>query len=316
MAKTKISEWSAIAANNTDINGIDIAEGCAPSGINNAIRELMAQVKDQQTGTDADNFTVGGNLSVTGTTTFTGVPTAPTATAGNNTTQLATTAFVTTAVGTLGTMASQNANDVAITGGDILADALSCTGGLFLGNNTGSQDVNIEIGHNRTADGNAYIDFHSALISAGGTGDYDLRIIRIAGANENAFFQNVGTGSIIFNTNGTTRMTLNSAGITGDLAPNFTGSNQSLGANGYQKLPGGLIMQWGTTGNISPNNSVAVTFPIAFPNAVYSVTIGTNVSNPAADSGCNVSNRTTTGFTAGNGDNANTFTCSYMAIGY
>jgi hypothetical protein len=72
MAKNKISEWSATAANNTDIGGIDIAEGCAPSGINNAIRELMAQVKDQQTGTDADNFVVGGNLSVTGTTTATG----------------------------------------------------------------------------------------------------------------------------------------------------------------------------------------------------------------------------------------------------
>jgi hypothetical protein len=71
MAKTKISEWSATAANNTDIGGIDIAEGCAPSGINNAIRELMAQVKDQQTGTDADNFTVGGNLTVNGTAAFT-----------------------------------------------------------------------------------------------------------------------------------------------------------------------------------------------------------------------------------------------------
>lgn len=71
MAKNKISEWSSTAANNTDIGGIDIAEGCAPSGINNAIRELMAQVKDQQTGTDADNFTVGGNLTVNGTAAFT-----------------------------------------------------------------------------------------------------------------------------------------------------------------------------------------------------------------------------------------------------
>ena len=72
MAKNKISEWSATASNNTDVGGIDIAEGCAPSGINNAIREMMAQIKDQQSGTDADNFTVGGNLSVTGTSTFTG----------------------------------------------------------------------------------------------------------------------------------------------------------------------------------------------------------------------------------------------------
>jgi hypothetical protein len=101
MAKNKISEWSATASNNTDIGGIDIAEGCAPSGINNAIRELMAQVKDQQTGTDADNFTVGGNLTVTGTTTLTGVPTAPTASSGTNTTQVATTAFVTSALAVL-----------------------------------------------------------------------------------------------------------------------------------------------------------------------------------------------------------------------
>ena len=67
MPKNKVSEWSSTASNNTDIAGINIAEGCAPSGINNAIRELMAQVKDMQTGTDADNFVVGGNLTVSST---------------------------------------------------------------------------------------------------------------------------------------------------------------------------------------------------------------------------------------------------------
>jgi hypothetical protein len=83
MPKNKVSEWSSTAASNTDIGGIDIAEGCAPSGINNAIRELMAQVKDQQAGTDADNFTVGGNLAVTGTTTTTGAITANGGVTGN-----------------------------------------------------------------------------------------------------------------------------------------------------------------------------------------------------------------------------------------
>ena len=68
MAKTKISEFDVVAANNTDINSINIAEGCAPSGINNAIRQLMADLKEQQTGAAGDNFTVGGNLAVTGTT--------------------------------------------------------------------------------------------------------------------------------------------------------------------------------------------------------------------------------------------------------
>jgi hypothetical protein len=72
MPKNKVSEYSATAANNTDIGGINIAEGCAPSGINNAIRELMAQLKDMQSGTDGDSFTVGGDLLVSGSTsTFT-----------------------------------------------------------------------------------------------------------------------------------------------------------------------------------------------------------------------------------------------------
>ena len=56
MAKTKISEFSSTPANNTDIDSINIAEGCAPSGINDAIRELMAQLKDFQTGAQGDSF--------------------------------------------------------------------------------------------------------------------------------------------------------------------------------------------------------------------------------------------------------------------
>ena len=50
---------------------------------------------------------------------FTGTPTAPTASPGANSTQIATTAFVTAVTATLGTMATQNANAVAITGGTI-----------------------------------------------------------------------------------------------------------------------------------------------------------------------------------------------------
>jgi hypothetical protein len=113
MAKTKISEYSATSADNTDISNINIAEGCSPANVNNAIRTLMAQLKDQQAGTSGDNFTVGGNLVVSGT--ATGV----TPSSSDNSTKFATTAFVTTKVGTLGTMSSQNANNVTITGGTI-----------------------------------------------------------------------------------------------------------------------------------------------------------------------------------------------------
>jgi hypothetical protein len=55
---------------------------------------------------------------------FTGTPTAPTATAGSNTTQLANTAYVkaeiTSATGSLGTMSTQNKIAVDITGGTIV----------------------------------------------------------------------------------------------------------------------------------------------------------------------------------------------------
>lgn len=70
MAKNKVSDWSATPANNTDIGDINIAEGCAPSNINNAIRELMAQVKDMQTGVDGDNFVIGGALTCSGNAVF------------------------------------------------------------------------------------------------------------------------------------------------------------------------------------------------------------------------------------------------------
>jgi hypothetical protein len=58
MAKTKISEFDVNPDNNTDINNINIAEGCAPSGINNAIRQLMSDLKDLQAGTSGDTIPI------------------------------------------------------------------------------------------------------------------------------------------------------------------------------------------------------------------------------------------------------------------
>lgn len=47
---------------------------------------------------------------------------------------------------------------------------------------------------------------------------------------------------------------------------------RSLGANGYQKLPGGLILQWGSSQ--ASTAGTAVTLPIAFPTGVLSIAIG------------------------------------------
>lgn len=67
MSKTKISEYSSTANSNTDIAGINIDEGCAPSGINNAIRTLMAQLKDWQSGTSGDYTAVAAGGTGVGT---------------------------------------------------------------------------------------------------------------------------------------------------------------------------------------------------------------------------------------------------------
>ncbi|MHA3737875.1 phage tail-collar fiber domain-containing protein [Pseudomonas sp. Eth.TT006] len=60
------------------------------------------------------------------------------------------------------------------------------------------------------------------------------------------------------------------------------GFMSSLGQNGYQKLPSGLIEQWGTV-TINDNTEIVVTLPIAFPNAVLGMIAG--VSNSAISGG-------------------------------
>ena len=73
MAKDKISQYSSTSAGanlNTDIAGINIDEGCAPSNINNAIRTLMAQIRDLQSAASGDTIPVGAGG--TGSTTASG----------------------------------------------------------------------------------------------------------------------------------------------------------------------------------------------------------------------------------------------------
>lgn len=54
----------------------------------------------------------------------------------------------------------------------------------------------------------------------------------------------------------------------------FTGAGkQSIAGNGYQKFPGGLIIQWGTTSNITGGSFGDVTMPIPMPSAVLQVMV-------------------------------------------
>jgi len=61
MGNTKISEYSATASSNTDLNSIDLGEGTMqPSDVNNFARELLKQLADMNSGASAiqDTFTL------------------------------------------------------------------------------------------------------------------------------------------------------------------------------------------------------------------------------------------------------------------
>ena len=58
------------------------------------------------------------------------------------------------------------------------------------------------------------------------------------------------------------------------------GFSQSFGPFGYQKLPSGLIIQWGPTGAVSSASAaVTIPFPIAFPTACRAIAFGPNVTH-------------------------------------
>jgi len=237
MAKTKISEFSATPSNNTDIDGINIAEGCAPSGINNAIRELMSQLKDQQTGASGDSFTVGsnlivnGNASITGTFSSTGQITlgsdtiAVTQSAADNSTKVATTAFVQTAV-------SNKLDDTASNG--IVA---------------------------RTAD-----NVSTARTLTAGTG---ITIVDGDGVAGNPTISSSGVTSVNAQTG---------AIVLSDL----TDFASSLTASGYQKLPGGLVIQWGSYLTTANAGSTSVTFSIAFTASPFCVLTSEERTDPSS----------------------------------
>lgn len=62
--------------------------------------------------------------------------------------------------------------------------------------------------------------------------------------------------------------------------PDMSSFASSKTTNGWQKLPGGLIIQWGQTASVASEQNVSVTFPIAFPTnyilayATYANTTG------------------------------------------
>lgn len=87
----------------------------------------------------------------------------------------------------------------------------------------------------------------------------------------------------------------------------------SLAANGYQKLPSGLIIQWGSANYAAGVG--AVVYPIAFPTATRSIQLTLQSSGAGSYSNDATGNISTTGFTAYQNSPVNS-SFFWIAIGY
>lgn len=77
-------------------------------------------------------------------------------------------------------------------------------------------------------------------------------------------------------------------------APTFANSKTG---NGYQKLPGGLIIQWGIVGTTligGDSQNVDVTFPIAFPNQCLNFVAASGILSPYLNAHPTYRNNTST----------------------
>jgi hypothetical protein len=86
---------------------------------------------------------------------------------------------------------------------------------------------------------------------------------------------------------------------------------QSKNTNGYQRLPGGIILQWGSALSI-PNNT-GFAFPIAFPTARLSLVITSDFTSAVAVSTSGASN---TGFTVMTEGGIVVAAIRWFALGY
>ena len=233
--KTKISEWSTTPASNTDIDGINIAEGCAPSGINDAIRDLMAQVRSWQSGASGDPFNGPMNGTIGATTAYSGAFTTVSAT-GVITSTLATgTAPLTIA----STTKVANLNADLLDGADWASPAaLGSTTPAAVSATTLSASGAVTLSGG-TANGVTYLNGSKVLTSGSGL-VFDGSTLSVSASVASATLASSGAYSVLNFTNsgGATKAGLiltNSSGILQSRAETFAWTNYDASSE-YMRL--------------------------------------------------------------------------------
>lgn len=202
--------------------------------------------------------------------TLTGIPLAPTATAGTNTTQIATTAFVTNVTSTLGTMATQNKTAVDITGGTVvgITDLSVADGGTGVSTIAANAVV---LGNGTSAIQTVAPSTAGNLLTSNGTT-----------WQSTAPAATLGVGQTWQNLTGTRTLNSDNTNLTGkpiQVVVSMTSSYGS-GASGTTTataLVGGVTVAFGQNSDSSGFYNTPITFSFIVPaGALYRV----NTSNP------------------------------------
>ena len=93
----------------------------------------------------------------------------------------------------------------------------------------------------------------------------------------------------------------------------FAYGTLSAGTNGYQKLPSGLIIQWGTTVGTSPST---VTLPITFPNSLLGYPIVTDGDYGNSSASCGLTGVPTTSSIQLATNSGTVYRWAWLVIGY
>ena len=196
MAKNSIRDYSATSSSNTDVQSVNIDENCPASGINNAIREVMVDLKNVSTGAIAlespkfDSI-LDGNIKATDASGTDAAGTATTIKGGAG-----------TGTGTGGSIAFQVAAPAGSTGSSVNSHATAMTitdgGNVGIGASSPSSTFRTSI----RGDGSSIIggiEFGNAASGGGET-----FTIGHAGATSTSGKLNVvGAGNLVFATNNT-----------------------------------------------------------------------------------------------------------------
>lgn len=164
--------------------------------------------------------------------------------------------------------------------------------------------------------GKSYVQGSDGLVYKALTTHTNINPVSGAPGNWESAFITAATATQVATAAQSRAMTANNVYLSPlQLANAFTGSNQSLGTSGFQKLPGGLILQW-TRITISGPSSTTWTFPQAFSSTLYNVQV-TNISvgGENIDATVYVVSNTLTSVTLDNSPGTTSNTCYVFAIG-